>query len=128
MFGRAPIGPRDHRPALVGGWALQLRQAWEMRPHTVAAANGKGVLVTAQGIVGADPDNQDQGIAVDVRVRVYPGTEDEASGLVVDDFGDAAGQSVDIGEHHICDPARRWAVLLDSGSLTFVDSDALTPE
>jgi hypothetical protein len=35
---------------------------------------------------------------------------------------------VDIGENHIADPARRWAVLLDTGSLTFVNSDALTPE
>ncbi|MGW0163186.1 hypothetical protein ACWDUN_28090 [Mycobacterium sp. NPDC003323] len=84
--------------------------------------------MTAQGTVGAGPDNQDQGIAVDVRVRVHPGTENEATGLVVDDFGDTAGQSVDIGEHHIADPARRWAVQLDSGSLTFVDSDALAPE
>jgi hypothetical protein len=84
--------------------------------------------VTAQGIVGTEADDQDQGIAVDVRVRVHPGTDDEAGGVVVDDFGDSAGYSVDIGENHIADPARRWAVLLDSGSLTFVDSDVLAPE
>ncbi|MCV7433359.1 hypothetical protein [Mycolicibacterium bacteremicum] len=84
--------------------------------------------MTAQGFVGADPDNQDQGLAVDARVRVHAGTDDEAVGVIVDDFGDSAGQSVDIGEHHIVDAARRWAVLLDSGSLTFVDSDVLQPE
>ncbi|CDQ44508.1 MULTISPECIES: hypothetical protein [Mycolicibacterium] len=84
--------------------------------------------MTAQGIVGAGPDNQDQGFAIDARVRVHAGTEEEAVGVIVDDFGDTAGQSVDIGEHHIADPARRWAVLLDSGSLTFVDSDVLQPE
>lgn len=92
--------------------------------------------MTAQEIVGAESGDQnhdesgdhDGGIAVDVRVRVHPGTDDEALGLVVDDFGDSAGYSVDIGDNHIADPARRWAVLLDSGSLTFVNSDVLTPE
>lgn len=85
--------------------------------------------MTAQDIVGAEPGgSDDQGIAVDVRVRVHAGTEDEELGLVVDDFGDSAGYSVDIGDNHIADPARRWAVLLDTGSLTFVNSDALTLE
>ncbi|MBI5737557.1 hypothetical protein [Mycobacterium adipatum] len=85
--------------------------------------------MTAQDIVGADSgDSDDHGIAVDVRVRVHAGTDDEAAGLIVDDFGDSAGYSVDIGDNHIADPARRWAVLLDTGSLTFVNSDALTPE
>jgi len=92
--------------------------------------------MTAQDIVGAesgendndDFSDEDQGIAVDVRVRVHPGTDDEVAGVVVDDFGDSAGYSVDIGDNHIADPARRWAVQLDTGSLTFVNSDALTPE
>jgi hypothetical protein len=89
--------------------------------------------VTAQDIVGAEPGDQDpgdddQGIAVDVRVRVHPGTDDEVLGVIVDDFGDSAGYSVDIGDNHIADPARRWAVLLDNGSLTFVNSDVLTAE
>jgi hypothetical protein len=88
--------------------------------------------VTARDIVGAESDDHDsdddQGIAVDVRVRVHPGTDDEVAGVVVDDFGDSAGYSVDIGDSHIADPARRWAVLLDAGSLTFVNSDVLTPE
>jgi hypothetical protein len=57
-----------------------------------------------------------------MRVRVYPHTEAEASGVVVEDFGDSAGYSVDIGSR-IVDPARRWAVQLDNGGLVFVDSD-----
>lgn len=79
-------------------------------------------------MVGAEAGDHDGGIAVDVRVRVYPGTADEARGVVVDDFGDSAGYAVTIGDNHIVDPARRWAVLLDSGSLLFVNSDVLLPE
>ena len=92
--------------------------------------------MTAQETVNAeaggddhDGDQADNGeFAVDVRVRVHAGTDEEVAGLIVDDFGDSAGYSVDIGDNHIADPARRWAVLLDSGSLSFVDSDVLTPE
>ena len=91
--------------------------------------------MTAQETVDAeaggddrDEDRADREFAVDVRVRVHAGTDEEAAGVIVDDFGDSAGYSVDIGENHIADPARRWAVQLDSGSLTFVDSDALTLE
>ena len=67
-------------------------------------------------------------IAVDARVRVYPGTDREVCGTVVEDFGETAGQSVDIGEHHIVDPARRWAVQLDTGDLVFVDTHQLVAE
>jgi hypothetical protein len=67
-------------------------------------------------------------IAVDMRVRVYPGTDAECLGVVVDDYGESAGYAVDIGENHIADPARRWAVQLDTGSLVFVDSDDVAPE
>ncbi len=67
-------------------------------------------------------------IAVDVRVRVDADTTDEVTGVVVDDFGDDAGEGVDIGGVTIVGPARRWAVLLDSGMLVFVDSDRLTRE
>jgi hypothetical protein len=72
---------------------------------------------------GGEPD-----VAVDSRVRVYPGTDAECLGVVVDDFGDSAGYAVDIGDNHIADPARRWAVSLDTGALVFVDSDHLVPE
>jgi hypothetical protein len=67
-------------------------------------------------------------VAVDMRVRVYPGTDAECLGVVVDDYGESAGYAVDIGENHIADPARRWAVQLDTGSLVFVDSDDVAPE
>ena len=73
-------------------------------------------------------DTGDTGVAVNVRVRVYPGTDTEVRGSVVDDFGDTAGYAVDIGANHIADPARRWAVTLDTGDLVFVDSDQLVAE
>ncbi|MGB9302259.1 MAG: hypothetical protein WCB92_00840 [Mycobacterium sp.] len=67
-------------------------------------------------------------MAVDARVRVYPDTDAEAGGLVVEDFGELAGQAVDIGCNHIVDPARRWAVVLDTGELVFVDTEHLVAE
>jgi hypothetical protein len=63
-----------------------------------------------------------------MRVRVYPGTDAESGGVVVEDFGEAAGQAVDVGGNHIADAARRWAVTLDAGTLMFVDDDQLRPE
>ncbi len=62
------------------------------------------------------------------RVRVYPGSSNEQSGQVVDDFGQDAGTSVTIGDAHIADASRRWAVALDAGGLVFVDSDDLSAE
>jgi hypothetical protein len=73
-------------------------------------------------------DTGDSPVAVDVRVRVYPGTGGEVCGVVVDDFGDMAGHAVDIGENQFVGPARRWAVALDAGSLVFVDSVELVVE
>jgi hypothetical protein len=67
-------------------------------------------------------------MAVDTRVRVYPDTDAEDRGVVVEDFGESAGYAVDIGGNHIADAARRWAVQLDSGALVFIDSDNLVPE
>jgi hypothetical protein len=63
-----------------------------------------------------------------MRVRVYPGTDAESRGVIVEDFGELAGQAVDIGGTHFGDPARRWAVVLDIGNLVFADSDQLVPE
>jgi hypothetical protein len=65
--------------------------------------------------------------SVDMAVRVYPGTDAERHGWVVEDFGDSAGQGVDIGGRRFVEPARRWAVQLDNGDLVFVDSDQLAP-
>jgi hypothetical protein len=63
--------------------------------------------------------------AVGRRVRVYPGSSDEISGIIVEDFGDDAGYGVDIGGHHIADASRRWAITLDDGNLVFADSSQL---
>jgi hypothetical protein len=73
-------------------------------------------------------NEQHRDVAVDARVRVYPGTDAEDGGLVVEDFGEGGGQAVDVGTVHIADPARRWAVMLDAGNLVFVDSDQLIAE
>jgi hypothetical protein len=81
-----------------------------------------------KGARGTAGDTGDSPVAVNVRVRVYPGTDGEVGGTVVEDFGDLAGQAVDIGEHHMVGPARRWAVALDAGGLVFVDSDQLAAE
>jgi hypothetical protein len=74
---------------------------------------------------GAATENSGQGVMVDAAVRVYPGTPNEVYGFVVEDFGDISGQAVDIGDHHIVDAARRWAVRLADGSLVFVDDGDL---
>jgi hypothetical protein len=47
---------------------------------------------------------------------------------VVEDFGGVVGVPVDIGTTHISDPARRWAIMLDTGSLEFLDSEHLSIE
>jgi hypothetical protein len=69
----------------------------------------------------------DSAITVGGSVRVYAGSEREQSGVVIEDFEDDAGQPVDIGEHHIVDAARRWAVRLDDDTLVFVSSSDITP-
>ena len=56
------------------------------------------------------------------RVRVYPGDSNEQSGVIVEDFGQDAGNSVEIGDVHIADASRRWAIILDDGNLLFADS------
>jgi hypothetical protein len=81
-----------------------------------------------KGASGTSGDTGDSPVAVNVRVRVYPGTDGEVRGTVVEDFGDLAGHVVDIGKNHIVGPARRWAVTLDAGGLVFVDSDQLAAE
>jgi len=69
----------------------------------------------------------DAHLAVNMRVRVYPGTDAESPGVIVEDFGELAGQAVDLGDIHI-DPARRWAVQLYTGNLVFVNTDHLVPD
>ena len=69
----------------------------------------------------------DADLAVNMRVRVYPGADAESPGVIVEDFGELAGQAVDVGGCHIA-PARRWAVQLDTGNLVFVNTDQLVPD
>ena len=69
----------------------------------------------------------DADLAVNMRVRVYPGADAESPGVIVEDFGELAGQAVDLGDCHIA-PARRWAVQLDTGNLVFVNTDHLLPD
>ena len=80
------------------------------------------------GASGSAGDTGDSPVAVNARVRIYPGTDREVRGTVVEDFGELAGHEVDIGENHIVGPARRWAVALDAGGLVFVDSDQLAAD
>jgi hypothetical protein len=75
----------------------------------------------------AGDGSADDRIAIGVSVRVYPDTDRERLGVVVEDFGDTAGQHVHIGQHHIVDAARRWAVQLGDGDLVFADSSELAP-
>ena len=67
-------------------------------------------------------------VSVTSRVRVFPGTDDEACGVVADDFGEGVGIPVEIGGDRIAGPARRWAVQLDDARLVFVDSHQLVAE
>jgi hypothetical protein len=53
-----------------------------------------------KGASGTAGDTGGSRVAVNVRVRVYPGTHGEVRGTVVEDFGDLAGHAVDIGENH----------------------------
>ena len=52
----------------------------------------------------------------------------ESRGIIVEDFGEMAAQAVDIGGEHFADPARRWALQLDTGDLVFVNTDQLVAE
>jgi hypothetical protein len=74
----------------------------------------------SEGSEGPEP------VAVGAQVRVFPGTDRELSGTVVDDFGDEAGQPVRIGAEEIVTAARRWAVQTGDGALVFVDDADIT--
>ena len=43
--------------------------------------------------------NDSSDLAVDARVVVYPGTDHELRGVVVEDFADLAGMAVDVAEN-----------------------------
>ena len=64
-------------------------------------------------------------LAVNSPVLLYPDTDQQQGGVIVEDFGSEAGQAVEIGSNRIAAAARRWAVRLNSGDLVFVNSDEL---
>ncbi|WP_326547513.1 hypothetical protein QGN32_04840 [Mycolicibacterium sp. ND9-15] len=80
-----------------------------------------------QSVDGPEQDH-DSELAVEARVVVNRATDTEARGVIVEDFGEMTAVSVDIGSNHFADPARRWAVRLDEGTLLFADSDQLSRE
>jgi hypothetical protein len=73
-------------------------------------------------------EGDDASVKVDMRVVVYPGTDREAKGVVVEDFGETAGSAVEIAGMRIAEAARRWAVNLDDGTLVFVDDGSLVAD
>jgi hypothetical protein len=81
-----------------------------------------------RGEKGGTDAGTDAQLAVNMRVRVYPDSNAQKRGVVVEDFGEMQKQGVDLGDQHFADPARRWAVALDDGDLVFVDTDQLVPE
>ena len=68
------------------------------------------------------------GVGITTRVRVFPSSDREVHGVIVDDFGESIGIPVEIGGNLIAGPARRWAVMLDDDNLLFVDSEDLEAE
>lgn len=93
-------------------------------PRSVGRGSVPAVIARNAGVVMG----RNAKFAVDMRVRVNRGDAKDVHGVIVEDYGDHAGYSVDVGEKHIVDAARRWAVLLDSGSLVFADDAHLKPE
>jgi hypothetical protein len=64
-------------------------------------------------------------LAVNSPVIVFPDTDQQQGGVIIEDFGEDAGQAVEVGGNQIVGAARRWAVRLNDGSLVFVDDDQL---
>ena len=82
-------------------------------------------------VAGGDKFDQDSSsveeLAVGAPVQVFPETDQQQGGVIVEDFGQSAGQAIDIGTNRIAEAARRWAVRLNNGDLVFVDSHQLKP-
>jgi hypothetical protein len=74
---------------------------------------------------GAKGSGASAELAVNAPVLVYPETDEQQGGVIIEDFGQSAGEAVEVGSNRIADAARRWAVRLNSGDLVFVDSDQL---
>jgi hypothetical protein len=79
-------------------------------------------------VVASSGGDAPAGVGITARVRVFPESDREVHGVVVDDFGDFVGIPVEIGDNRIAGAARRWAVMLDDDNLLFVDSHDLQAE
>src|ERR1700751_5663925 len=67
----------------------------------------------------------DQSNTIAVGSRVQTTDSPPKTGVVVEDFGDLAGVQVIIDRDHSAQ-SRRWAIMLDDGSLVFGDPPSLT--
>lgn len=77
--------------------------------------------------VGREELNMGWEPAIGSAVVVDPDSDHALTGRIVDDFGEFAGQAIEVNNTRIAEPARRWAVLTDAGLLRFVDTDHLGP-
>lgn len=105
-------------------WTAGMRVIYKRRTAVVAHVN----LCRIWGSSVMDEAKSGAEFAIGNRVRVRPGEIGEARGTVAEDFGEGVGVPVTVGAVEIARPARRWAVVLDSGELKCFDSDQLAAE
>ena len=72
-----------------------------------------------------DTDGMAEQVAVGARVRVLPGGDTEGFGVIIEDFGERPRGDARTGADQIAIAPRRWAVMLDDGSLVFANSDQI---
>jgi hypothetical protein len=76
--------------------------------------------------MGGSRDESGGGSAkIAVGCRVQTADSPPKTGVVVEDFGDLAGERVVIEGDWIAQ-SRRWAIMLDDGDLVFHDAHSLT--
>jgi hypothetical protein len=125
-----PVPGPDPQPSLNSGLAQIVTSPAHCRPivldYLLRLVCGVGANMGDAG--GGKKKSSGAGLGVDVRVLVYPDTDHEGHGVVVDDFDEMAGSPVEIGGKQIVGPARRWAVMLDDGVLVFANSNELRVE
>ncbi|NMD57007.1 MULTISPECIES: hypothetical protein [Tsukamurella] len=67
-------------------------------------------------------------LEVGTTVVAFAGSDREARGRIVDDFGEFTPVATEYDGERIAEPARRWAVLTEAGALVFADSADLTAD
>ncbi|HVG84555.1 MAG TPA: hypothetical protein VM820_08545 [Vicinamibacterales bacterium] len=72
--------------------------------------------------------DSEPGLEVGAAVVAFAGSDREASGRIVDDFGEFTPVATEYDGERIAEPARRWAVLTGAGALVFADSEDLTAD